>query len=610
MILLLEVYDAAGARLGDGPITTLTNATVTRLLDGAGTIAFDIPASDEQALALLTTLRRFRLFSEYQGAKREIGRGILLKRVLDDGDGGPMLRFEAADNLAELKYVNTLVARKYSQQTFGTIVADLLALASGWTATIDPATAAKVLDARFDGVSVLEALLQLCEDNGVHLRLGTGNEVEIGPFGSTADVQALNIETVSRELYARADVALITSISAGEDAEEVVNWIIPLGIGEDVAALKLKKSTRVSPYTIVQGTMPSGKKYWYIADAASISAYGLSQRVVQFKGISPLTNTAADKVNAANMLYDAAVAYLQRMTVPQKSYEIQLTAVKRTLRPGDKLPIRYRGRVLRDDLPVDYANIKESLWMMSVTESFGLESTSVRAEVSNVDRTANSVEKTIVETLNEVSLRGLRPVAGVSCRTYVYDREIANGVHCTVPLEITNATMEVIRVRVRLKTSPLRIVDHRHMMMQRVAQFPNAALVPSWLQVRMMGDGGGLGSTTAVFLSNTSDPGSDLYTFGPASGAITGVVDSATTPAGVTLRINNVDRTAAFGGSWAPGGGTLDFVLNEELMTQYITEDAGGLYQEHKIQFRCTSGYGRCEVTVEVYEVLQSIDVS
>jgi hypothetical protein len=45
-------------------------------------------------------------------------------------------------------------------------------------------------------------------------------------------------------------------------------------------------------------------------------------------------------------------------------------------------------------------------------------------------------------------------------------------------------------------------------------------------------------------------------------------------------------------------------------MTGYLENAAGGLYQEHRIEFRCLGGRGRAEVTVEVYEVLQTIDVS
>jgi hypothetical protein len=611
MQLMLDLYNAAGARIGEGPVTTLTSANVTRMLDGVGTITFEVPATDERALALLTTRTRFRLFAEYQSSKREIGRGVVLRRDLRESDAGALVWFECADTLIELKDANTLIGRKYAATDVGDIALDLVSLVSGWTVSIDASVAAKVVDARFDGASVLEALLQLCEDNGVHLRLGTGKHVEIGPFGAAAAVRAVNVEAGTSELYTRDDLALITSASAGLDSEEVVNWLLPLGgNGEDVATVKLNRSTRVSPYTIQMGFMPSGKKYWYIADAASIAAYGQSQRVAKFTNIKPISNTAADKVNASNALYDAAVAYLQRMKEPQKAYTLQLAALKQTVKPGEKLHVRYKGRVMKNGVPVDYASINEDLWLMKVTETFGLEGESVDVDVSNVDRTESTVEKTVVKALNEITLRGLTPAAGVSCRTYVYDREIADGVHCNVPLEITDATMEVVRVRVRLKTSPFRMVDHRHMVFQRVEYGGNVPTVGAALQVRMAGDGGGLGTFSAMYLPAVSDPATNLFTYGPASGAVNGVVDDTTTPVSVRLWINGVNRTTDFGGPWAAGGGALDMVLDVGLMTDAIVNAAGGLYGQHTIQFRCNSGHGRCEVTVEVYEVLQSIDVS
>lgn len=611
MQLILDLYDAAGARVGDGPITTLTGATVSRMLDGVGTISFEVPATDERALALLTTRRRFRLFVDYQAEKREIGRGIVLRRDLRESDEGALVAFDCADSMAELKDANTLIGLTYSQKSIATIVNGLIALATGWTATVEAGIASKLTDARFDGTSVLEALLALCKNNGIHLRLGSaGRTIEVGVFGALASVRAVNVENAAPEIYMRDDVALISSLNAGLDAEEIVNWMLPLGGGEDAASLKLKKSTRVSPYTIQNAIGPNGRKYWYLADTASITAYGRSQRVVTFKGIKPISNSATDKVNAGNALYDAAAAYLQRAAVPQKNYKVWLTALKQSLRPGDKLHVRFKGRVMKDGVPVDWADINEDLWMLSVGESYGLDSSAVDVEVSNVDKSENSIEETIVDALNEISLRGLTPLSGVSCRSYVYQREIGAGFRVLVPIEVTNATLDVIRVRVRFKTSPLRVVDHRHMMMQRVAQFANAALVPNWLQVKMMGDGGGLGSTNAVFLPNVSDPGSDLYTYGPASSSLNGVVDDTTTPINITVRVNGTNRTTELGGPWAGAGGNVDAVLDIGKLTEYIVDDPGGLYKEHELDFRCTSGFGRCEVTVEVYEVLQSIDVS
>lgn len=616
MRLLLDVYDAAWNRLGDGPVTTLTGARVTRLLDGVGTITFDVPATDPRALDLLTTRRRFKLFTDYGGVLREVGRGVILRRTFNEsGNGGPMFSFECADILAELKDANTLIGRKYSQQTIGTVVSSLIGLASGWTASVEVATAALVVDARFDGVPVLTALLELCKNNGVHLRLAaSGKTVEIGAFGAASTVRAMNVEFASPSLYTDATIAPISGISAGEDSEEVVNWVVALGGGEDAASLKLRRSTRTTPYTIQTMTGPNGRPVWYISDPASITAYGQSQRVIKFDGIKPLSNSTADRVNAANTLYDAAVAYIQRMKEPLKSYGLSLTGVKVNLMPGDKLAVRYEGLVMREGVAVDYASINESMWMMEVGESFGLEGAAVDLQVSSVDRAAGDVAATIVEALEDISLRGLSPQTGVSTRTYVYQREISSGgFHCNVPVEFTDATLELLRVRVRLKTTAFRATsvqgDHRHLVAERVSW---SAVVPTTaMQIRMAGDGDGLVSISSLYLPAVSDPGDDLYTFGAAGAVEYGIVDDTVTPQTVQCWVNGTNRTSALGGPWATSPGTeLDLLLDVGLMTDYLENASGGLYQEHRIQFRCTGGRGRAEVTVEIYEVVQTIDVS
>lgn len=615
MRLLLDVYDAAWNRLGDGPVTTLTGARVVRMLDGVGTITFDTPATDQRALTLLTTRRRFKLFTDYGGVLREVGRGIILRRTLNETESsGAMFSFECADILAELKDANTLIGRKYSQQTIGTIVSSLIGLASGWSATVESPTAALVVDARFDGVPVLTALLELCKNNGVHLRLAaSGKTVEIGAFGAASTMRAMNVEFASPTVYADATIAPISGISAGDDAEDVVNWIVPLGGGEDAASLKLRRSTRTTPYTIQTMTGPNGRPVWYLSDAASITAYGQSQRVIKFDGIKPLSNSTADRVNAANALYDAAVAYLQRMKEPVKSYGLSLTGVKANLMPGDKLAVRYEGLVMREGVAVDYASINESMWMMEVGESFGLEGASVDLQVSNIDRAAGDVAATIVEALEDISLRGLSPQAGVSTRTYVYQREIASGgFHCNVPVEFSDATLELLRVRVRLKTTPFRATsvqgDHRHLMATRIAFGPVS--LTNAVQIGVVGNAAGSVPISSLYLPASADPANDIYTFGAAGAVEYGIVDDTVTPQTVQCWVNGTNRTSALGGPWAVAPGTeLDLVLDVGLMTDYLENAAGGLYQEHRIQFRCTGGRGRCEVTVEIYEVVQTIDV-
>ena len=68
----VDIEDAAGNRLGAGPITTATEWQSTPRLDEAGTFAFSLPASDPKA-ALLANKRVARCWGIVDGAVREIG---------------------------------------------------------------------------------------------------------------------------------------------------------------------------------------------------------------------------------------------------------------------------------------------------------------------------------------------------------------------------------------------------------------------------------------------------------------------------------------------------------------------------------------------------------
>lgn len=610
MRILCDVYDASGNRLGDGPVMTLQNVTVQRILDGAGTITFTAPASDARAIYLLTVRRRVRIYAETLDTVREVGRGIILKRRFNDSANGATYTFTCADNLEELKYANTLLGRAYQQQTLSTVVNSLMTLVTGWSTTVETAVASLILEARFDGASVLKALQQIVTNLGVHFRLGEGNAIEFGDFGALTSVAAMNTATVNAELYANADVAVIDQIEAGDDAENIINTLIPLGAGEGVAALTLKRSTRNTPYTIQSATGPDGRTYWYLEDAASVAAYGRVWGVGLYKDIAPITNAFADRVNAANALYDAAAAALARAAMIQKSYKVTLRGVKRSLRPGDKINIRYKGTITRNGEVVDYADINEDFWILNVREQIALEGQSVQLEINNVDTTAATTEQALIEAMEAVELRGLKPGAGANCRSFVYTREIAPGFPAIIPVEITNATQELIRLRIRLRTTPFRATSqaeaHRHRMFITV---PSAAPSSSdWYTALCYGDA--IGSEAAFFrLAAPGATGSDYWTESASGGTVYAIQDDTQYPQSISVFVNGVNRTSALGGPFAVGGGAIDIVLNVGLMTSYI-EAAPSLDRVHTIELRCASGQGRVEAVVEVYEVTQDIDVS
>lgn len=77
--LYVEVYDAAGNKLGAGPIFNIADAEIADRVDAAGDYSFLIPAADERA-SLLAAGREIRLYREGEG---ELFRGLVEKQEWD-----------------------------------------------------------------------------------------------------------------------------------------------------------------------------------------------------------------------------------------------------------------------------------------------------------------------------------------------------------------------------------------------------------------------------------------------------------------------------------------------------------------------------------------------
>ncbi len=97
----IDIEDASGTKLGDGPITTATGWENHRLLDRAGTVKFGMPASDPRA-ALLQEKCVVRCWTDTQNGPREVGAGIVDTIETDLSGAVPMLAVSGPDILYEL----------------------------------------------------------------------------------------------------------------------------------------------------------------------------------------------------------------------------------------------------------------------------------------------------------------------------------------------------------------------------------------------------------------------------------------------------------------------------------------------------------------------------
>lgn len=616
--LYADVYDAAGERLGAGPVPLLS-ASVTRGLDGVGSISLAVPGKDARAISLLQNERHVRIYQLDGGAQtaRELGRGVIRKLAAGGSASDWALTGDGPDDLDALTRVSVLLGRKYSASSVSTIASSLVGLVSGWTAS---ASGGNTTDARFDGVSVLKALLAVCEQQGLHLRAGDDpNEVEIGAFGTDAGLRLVNPRRGHAALYDNDDVALIESISVDKSSEAVCTRLFPLGAGIGEAWLTLEDATRSTPYTVQSTTGPDGQTLYYIEDSAATSAFGQITKVGKFSNIAPLSNSAADMENAANALYDIAAAWLTRHSQRQDVYSVTCRKVRTRVRPGDKVRLAYRGVVTRNGVVVDYLDIDDDFWVMSATESAGVGGATLALKLSTVDAAEQTTAKIVIGALEELQLDGVSVKPYFNRVAWVYDKLLAPLVPATVPVKLSNATQRLNRCILQIKTSPfvstveaINVASpHTHLWATDVGEDDGPY---EWVTLGVYAPGidSGAGGFTAIRVPMKVD---GLTDFLPLSTSTENETDFVTlsyglfmddvTPEGIRVFIDGTDYTSALGGPWAPSGGETTITL--DITAQILANPP--LQGSHPVRVECTTGRGALEITVEVYETIQSIRV-
>lgn len=539
MNVWLEVYGADGNQR-TGVIRNVKSLNLTRRLDGVGALKASLIGTDRRALGLLVHGARVRGYVSIDQQRREVGRGIVRRPATSDSPGGSSFTVDAPDELSELKDTSVLLGRTYGVGTpvqIGSVVDNLVSLANGWTA--DATGLDKLVSMRLDGASVLKGLQILAEQNGLHLRQAVGAKVvEFGAFGADIDLTLINSTHTSKQLQLNDDIALITEISVDSDSEDVVNRIYPVGGGEGLARINLANSTRSTPYAIQSVTGADGEPLRYIETGERPV-----REVVRRYEITPLANSAAAKQEADNSLYDAAAADLARSSVVQSTYNVTVAKCRKTVRPGDKVKIRFKG-VIEDARGLyTYRDIDGDFWVLSVRENFNLSGQTVSMVVSNVDRQPMDSAEKLAQTVSKVQTRSyeVKNFPYTYANTWV-DTVMRGGFFTNKParfvVPVSDIVTSILRVLIRVKTYPL-------------------------------DSGTGLTSlrqgSTDLAVSTYSVQEHDYY------------------PHNLSIKINGVDVTSALGGPWGSYTSSLDVQLD---ITDYIVNASGGLYQDHDIEFQ------------------------
>ena len=603
MQLLIDVYDASGNRLGEGPVTTVQGVTVLPELSGVGSLSFAVPVADERALDLLTNERRIKVqgWDVPGSAKRLIGSGIVRNFAFTMSEGGDMASYAGPDSLDELKRKNTWLGWTRNLQSISSIVSDLVALVPGWTAdTSGLASYTNLISVRFDGVSVLKALQAVVEQQGVHFRLGGDKLIEFGPFGDDSGLRVNQITHAPPDLLRNDNLLLLDQLTLTYDSEQVVNRIVVLGPGDGEAALTLKLATRTTPYT-VQSMVVNDLTLYYIEDTDSIAEFGVIERTFTANNIAALSNNTADIVAASNALYDLASAWLTRNSVLQQTYKVPVRKARATIKPGQKVRVDWRGWAVNPEgKRVKWINVADDLWVVRLAEKIGLAGASVDLDLSTVDKVPGNEADVVIGSLEQMRVKSLIVKPYLSKDTINPPAEAIDSTHdVEFPITFGDYTAKLNQVIFRLQTRPFRTLasggDHNHRMFAITSPtgFPGTALRPL---LAKDADGG----STLFCKFETNSAVKDVWTESSSGDLDFGIADDTETPESITIYVDDQIVTSGL----APSGGN----QNEEYdITQFFSET--GFQGSHTIKITCESGQGQVIGEIEMRETIQSIAV-
>lgn len=579
-----EVFNSDGVRLG--VIPDIEAVKVTRILDGAGSVSLTLPGMSERALTLLTYEARVRVYLEQNNAVREVGRGIVRKPVTTDTPGGTTLTVDCPDELCELKDISVLLGRSYGDDapvSLESVVSSLVGLVDGWSASVEAGVSENLVSLRVDGVSILKALQELAENNGLHLRQSIGSKtLEFGAFGTDTGIYLRNVAHGNIRLQDNDNLAIVENLQITGTSEGLVNRIYPVGAGQGLAAINLENSTRTAPYTIQSVTGPDGRTLRYIETGER----PVREEVRRYK-ITPIANSAAAKEVADDALYDAAAADLARSSVVQETYRVVLAKVRRTIRAGDTVRLVFKGIVQQKGGAYVYRNVDDTFTVLEVDEDFSPGGVKTSLVISNVDRMMMSIEKQVITAINDVKQSKFEVV--------------------TFPFFDSYALYDMIGGAYNLS-------DYDTYTYYKEARF---RILANSLITKV----------TAAFIRFKTFPLTSTNYWNAASNVNNfETVQSGIYPKSVYLYIDGVNVTATYGGPWnpAPGNAQVDVTID---VTEYF--DGADLYTTKNFEFRCIQGnyaqpslipyfnpasvdnvYGQIEFTVTLLGVTQAIVTS
>lgn len=361
----IDTYSALGVKLN--PHTqAVSNVRITDRINQIGECEFTLPATVAKQLSVARGLK-YKLYHESLG---------LLGTYTHYDDTMAVdektVTVKAYDRLVELANQTAGFGRAFTDQPYASLAAvftNPFSFTRTYESTFDQTQILPALE--IQGESFLRALDVLRQYVRGFFRRDSDTVMHFGDFSATTPVVRLMAPALAFA-DAGGDYATITQLQRERHGSGVVNRVIPFGAGVGETVVDLRYSSRTTPYTILFGPFYGGVDAYYINDAASVTAYGVVDRVLSFTEVRPITNSAADLENAANAVYDLSVAYLQKNKDPLDIYTASCINLPYTVKVGDLARIDYHGVATLEDETVAWLTLdNQKFFITEIVRDFG-----------------------------------------------------------------------------------------------------------------------------------------------------------------------------------------------------------------------------------------------
>jgi len=249
---------------------------------------------------------------------------------------------------------------------------------------------------------VFDALRDLTASYGLHFRRTTppARNIQIASFGANSGYVLTNIPLLNESANVRNTASIIAPPNTSIDRTQIVNRVIAYGGKYNSSVLMLPLSNRVETSSVVKNRTRNGTVEHYIENTASITKYGVREKVIRFGEITPASTSTEDIERAEDVLKTRAVAFLSRWGMPIITHTFTTPVFNRVVcRVGDLLTVNYEEKI-SDDTTI---SINDTFFLTEVSASFNASgNVTYNLKVSDTNRVQTDDREALVATMKRL----------------------------------------------------------------------------------------------------------------------------------------------------------------------------------------------------------------